>query len=348
MAFVQLADIINTTVFRDLASENTPEKTAWFRSGIVTNDPLFDGICAAPGQTSELPYWKDLNFGVEPNYSTDTSAVSTPQKVSQNEQKARKSYLNQSWSAMDLARDLQRGTDAMQHIRNRVDAYWTSQLQRRLIAMARGVLAANTAGNFAAGGNGGTAGDMVVAIAAEAIGSQSPATKYSRAAFVNAAFTMGDKFDAIAAIAVHSVIYKAMIDNNDIDFIIDSAGMLTIPTYMGKSVIVDDLCPVINGTTSGFKYVSMLFGDSMFAWGKASPTVPVEIFRNPDKGNGGGQETLYTRKQWLVHPIGHSNKNVTATGGSGESQTLADLILAANWERTHYRKNVPLAFLVTN
>lgn len=336
MATVQLADIIDVTVFRDLPAVNSPEKTAFFESGVITRNGLLDEIANAAGKTAELPFWKDLDGSVEVNYSNDNPAdIATPQKVVQGEQIARKAFVNQGWSATDLASELAMGPRAMEHIRSRTDAYFTRQWQRRLIATCNGVLADNVAANSS---------DMVVKVAAEATGSVTASTLFNRDAFTEAAFTMGDAKDGLRAMAVHSAILKQMVKNDDIVYIPDSMGALTIPTYMGLRVIVDDGMPVRAGTTSGFVYTSVLFGEGAFGYGVGSPIVPVEVEREAAQGEGGGLETLWVRNTWLLHPFGYQQTGTPA----GVSFTNAELAAATSWSRVIERKNVPIAFLQTN
>ena len=346
MATIQLSDIIDVTVFEDLQSENDPKLTALYQSGVIASGEMFDALASAAGRSAELPFWRDLDHTSEPNYSSDQATSATPDKVQQDEMKTRKVHVNNGWSAMDLAVELQTGTNAMQHIRDRTAAYWTYYWQDRLVACALGILNANVNGNFATQSPG-TAGDMVIDVAIEDGNNAAAANLFSRSAFVNAVFTMGDRGEDIRAICVHSVVMKKMVDQDDIAYILDSAGTTRIPTYMGRTVIVDDSCPTVAGTTSGFKYVSILFGRAMFAYGEGSPNVPVEVWRDPQTGHGGGEEQLWLRKTWLLHPFGHTNNNAVATGNSG-NQTLADLRNQSNWTRVLARKNVPMAFLVTN
>lgn len=335
MAHVQLSDVIIPEVYADYQAENGPEKTAFFESGAVVRNPMLDQKASSGGKTLDIPFWKDLDASAEPNYSNDSGDDATPQKIQAGEQIARVSYLNQGYSAADLAGEIA-GSDPMQRVRNRFGTYWMRQWQRRLIAATRGILAQNVAS-----GN----SDMVFDIATEDGNNAAATNKYSRSAFVDAVFTLGDAADQLSAIAVHSVVYKAMVDNDDIEFVKDSAGLLTIPTYMGKRVVVDDSMPAIAGSTSGVKYVSVLFGQGAFGYGEGTPKTPVELERKAAGGNGGGLETLWERKTWLLHPFGYQFKSATVTG---ESPSLAELALAANWERAVDRKNVPLAFLVTN
>lgn len=336
MATVQLSDIIDVTVFQDLPAVNSPEKTALFESGIVTRNTLLDSLANQPGKRVELPFWKDLDGSAEVNYSTDDpSDIAVPLKVAQGEQVARKAFVNNGWSASNLASELAMGADAMTHIRNRTDSYFMRQWQRRLIASVNGVLADNVAND---------SGDMVIDVAAESTGAQTVDTRFSRSNFTAAAFTLGDAFEMTGAIAVHSQVYKQMVDQDDIDFIPDANGRMVIPTYMGKRVIVDDGMPVIAGSTSGFKYVSVLFGESAFGYGVGSPVKPVALQEEEDQGNGAGIQTLWVRNTWLLHPFGFEQTGTPA----GESFTLAELGNATSWNRVIERKNVPLAFLITN
>lgn len=336
MATTRLSDIIDVKVFRDLPQVDGPEKTAFFDAGIVTRNGLLDEIASGPGKIVELPFWNDLDGSVEVNYSTDNPASSaTPQKINQGSQIARKAFVNQGWQAADLASELAMGGTAMEAIRARTDRYFARQWQRRLVAACNGLLADNVAAN---------SGDMVVNVAAEATGSQTADTRFNRDAFTEAAFTMGDAKSGLTAIAVHSAVHKQMVKNDDIVYIPDSQGQLTIPTYMGLRVIVDDGMTVTAGTTSGFKYTSVLFGAGAFGYGVGSPEVPVEVDRGAAAGDGGGIETLWVRNTWLLHPFGFQQTGTPA----GVSFTNTELQAATSWARVLDRKLIPMAFLVTN
>lgn len=336
MATVQLADIIDVKVFQDLPAVNSPEKTAFYQSGIVTRNSLLDGLATAAGKVAELPFWNDIDPTVAPNLSTDNPAtIATAAKVAQGEQISRKAFLNKGLSATDLASEVAMGPRAMEHIRNRVDTYWLRQWQRRLIAATNGVLADNIASN---------SGDMVKSVAAESIAAQTASTKFNRDAFTDAVYTMGDAATQLRAIGVHSAVMAQMVKNDDIVYIPDSMGQLTIPTYMGLRVIVDDGHTVTAGTTDGFKYTSVLYGEGAFGFGDGAPINPVEVEREAAQGNGAGVETLWTRKTWILHPFGYQSTGTPAS----VSFSLAELALATSWSRVVERKNVPLGFLITN
>jgi hypothetical protein len=333
---VRLSDIIDVIVFQDLPPVDGPEKTAFYESGIVVANPLLNSIAAGPGKVAELPFWGDIDPSEEPNLSDDTDNAGGTTKIVQASQINRKTFLNRGFRETDLAAELAMGGDALSRIRARVDTYWRRQWQRRLVATVNGLIAANLdpyKGD----------GDMIF----DATTASLPADRlFTRENFTAAAFTLGDAYDQVSAVAVHSVIYKRMIDNDDIDFIPDSQGNMTVPTYLGHRVIVDDGLPVeYADSETPTEYTTVIFGPGAFGFGEGAPRVPVEVDREPEKGRGGGIETLWSRKTWLLHPFGWSIGS--AEPYSTESFTLTELASADTWNRVIERKNVPMAFLIT-
>ena len=335
MATTLISDIIVPEVYQSYTAVNSPEKTAFFESGIVVSNAMLNAKANEGGDTVNVPFWKDLDSTVAPNLSSDAPGTSaTAQKITAGKQIARMAYLNQWYSNADLASELA-GSNANQQVRNRFGTYWARQWQRRIIASCNGILADNVAND---------SGDMRVDVAVEAIASQTASTKMNRDVFTEAAYTMGDAASDLSAIAVHSAVMAQMVKNDDIDYIPDSQGNLTIPTYMGLRVIVDDGMTVTAGSTDGFKYTSILFGAGAFGYGEGSALVPVEVERAGLQGNGGGVEYIGERKTWLLHPFGFQ----ALTTPAANSFSLAELATAAVWDRVVERKNVPLAFLITN
>lgn len=336
MATVQLSDIIDVTVFQDIIAVDSPEKTAFYESGVVMRSPLFDNLANAAGKKADLPFWNDLDETNAPNISTDNpGTTATPEKITQSEMTTIKLMLNKVYSESDLASELVMGGDAMTRIRARLDTYWRRQWQRYVLRSFDGVLADNIANDSS---------DMVNKVASETIAGQSASTRFNRLAFNAAAFTLGDAFEDTGVIAVHSHVMQQMLDNDDIDFIPDSKGDKTIPTFMGRRVVTDDGLTVTAGTTDGFKYTTILFGAGAIGWGSGTPRVPLEVEREALQGNGGGIENLISRQTHIIHPFGF---DYTGTPAS-TSPTQAEYAAATSWNRVVARKNVPVAFLITN
>ncbi|WNO48454.1 capsid protein [Achromobacter phage SE2] len=343
MPTVRLSDVVVPEVFDSYEAVNTAELDTFYQSGIVIHSGLFDQYANQGGSKVTIPAWGDLDLNEEPNYGNDDPAqLAVPKKISALEWDVRKAFLNQGWSTMDLVQELA-GSNPMRRIRTRVDKYWLGQWQRRLIASSLGIMNSNIANDN---------GDMVYNIAIEDGNAATDANLFSRKALSGAIFTMGDRWKDTRAIAVHSMVMKRMVDSDDIITVRPSDGSDEVHYYLDRRVIVDDMLPVIAGTTSGYKYVSILFGGAMFGYGNGTPNMPTEVEREARAGNGSGQETLWTRKTWILHPKGHSFLGASLTappnGAAPASATLADLQKAANWERVVERKLVPMSFLITN
>jgi hypothetical protein len=340
MALTRLSDVFVPELYASYTSVDAPEKTAFFTSGVAFSDGTLASLFADGGRIAELPFWNDIDASNEPNYGTDNPAdVATPEKIDAGTQIARMASLNKGLSAANLARELA-GSDPLQHVRNRYGTYWMRQWQRRTIASLEGVIADNIANDGS---------DMVNVIAGATNADVTATTLFNRAAFTTAAFTSGDHYDDYTAIAVHSVVYKRMVDNDDIEFIPDSQGVMS-PTFMGRTVIVDDGMPVTPaagsaGGDAAARYTSFLFAPNLIGYGERTPVVPFAVQEDEAQGNGAGVETLWERKSWVIHPFGTQFLSATLTNGNA---TLAQLRLAANWDRVVARKNLPFAAIVSN
>jgi len=341
MAQTTLSDVIIPDVYETYTAVNSPETSAFLTSGVAVHNPFLDTVFDNGGSIFYVPFWKDLDQTVEPNYSSDdVTAIASPQKVTAGEMQGRSAWLNQAYSSADLVTELA-GSEPMQRVRDRFGIYWQRQWERRILAACVGIMADNVANEGA---------DMVIDVSVTAKANVTSANLWGTAVFSSAIFTLGDQFGGIKAIACHSLVAKRMFDLNLL-MMVPSNPLAPIsdvnpevPVYMGRRVIIDDLMPVtaVNDT---FKYVTMLFGDGFIGFGEGTPKTPTEVWRNPQGGNGGGLEQLWERKTWALHPYGYKWTNATVTG---QSPNLANLKLAANWSRQIDRKLIPMAYVVTN
>ena len=213
----------------------------------------------------------------------------------------------------------------MDAIRSRVATYWQRRFQAVLVAQSAGIMAANAAAT----------GDMIYDHTAVADG------KISGAAIISARATMGDAADDLDMIVMHSVCKANLDKQNLIQYLRDKDGALIGETYLGFRVIVDDAMPVDTTVPEAPVYTSMLFKSGFFRMGVGSAKVPTEIERAPASGNGEGEEILYSRQQFILHPTGFSY--VSSVGNPANTE----LAKAAAWTRTFARKQTPLAFIKT-
>ncbi|MNH19326.1 hypothetical protein D3C79_790560 [compost metagenome] len=178
---------------------------------------------------------------------------------------------------------------------------------------------------------------------------------FDAGAFIDATQTMGDALDGpqgevLGAIAMHSFVYGQMRKQQLIDFIRDAENNTMFATYQGYRVMRDDSMTVV-GEGADRKFISIIFGNGAIGYGEGNPTNPLEYEREASRGNGGGVETLWSRKTWLLHPLGYTFTSAVITGNGSEtvprSASWQDLANATNWNRVVERKHVPIAFLVT-
>lgn len=305
---------------------------AFVNSGVMIRDPEADAFLTnnLGGKTFAPRYLGPLADD-EPNISSDDPAEkSTPKKITGGKNKAVRQSLNQSWSSMDLTNtDL--GLDITTAITNQIGDYWNTQENKRLLASLKGIIAADLA-----------SGSPVMTV--DVTGKTGADALFNAEAFIDAQTTMGDMASSLTAVAVHSTVYATMKKLNLIDFIPASEGRVEIPTYQGLTVIQDDAMtyvPAVTGDSpSPAKYYTYLFGRGAVALGVGTPKTPFAIHRDEAAGNGGGEEIVHSRLEWIIHPQGFSF-------GLEETPTLAQLETASNWTRQYERKRIALAALIT-
>jgi hypothetical protein len=341
-----ISDLVVPTIFTPYAQQLTEEKSRLISSGAVARDGAIDALLAGGGITFNVPSFKDLANDSD-RVPTDASSTvffggsyasdPTPNNVDAVTEVAVRLSRNQSWASGDLVSVIT-GADPMGSIAQRVAAYWARRQQAAFVATITGVFADNAA---APAGSEHTQNDMTVDISGG--GFVDGVTNFSAEAFIDAAVTMGDSMEDLTMVMVHSVVYSRMQKNNLIDFIPDSEGRITIPTFLGRQVIVDDGMP-----KTGSVYDSWLFGAGAVRLGVGSPAVPTEVQRIAGAGNGGGQEVLYNRVEWALHPVGLKYAGTSPNGGPTNAATSNNLAAAGSWMRVYpERKQIKIARLIT-
>ena len=349
----RVADVIVPEIFSAYTQNLTEEKSRLIQSGLITRSALLDEKLNGGGLTFHMPAFRDLDNDAE-RVSTDTSVPfagpydasgatvtlpagqafpPNPNKIGTLQEIAVRMNRNNSWSTSDLAAALA-GADPMAAIASRVSAYWIRRMQVLFIAAWKGVIADNTAND-----TGDYSNDISGAVFADGV------TNFSASAFLDTTLTMGDSMEDLRAVMVHSVVYNRMQKNNLIDFIPDSTGRVNIPTFLGREVLIDDGMP-----RTGNVYETWMFGAGATQMGIGSPKVPTEVERKAGGGNGGGQDVLYNRVEWSLHPTGHSfvGSSIPDGGPANTGTAGSDLDEAASWNRVYpERKQIKFARLVT-
>lgn len=335
-----LSDVVFRDELRDYMRVNSAEKTAFFQSGILVNNREMSTLLASPSNTFTIPWWVDLDASIESNYSNDVyTDIAVPLSVTSASMQARAAYLNEGWNAMSLVKNIT-NQDPLEFVASRLDSYWQRVAQRRTIATAVGIYNDNVANN---------GGDMV----------RDAGGQINASVIIRAKSTMGDYTPqiitptgttALSNIAMHSAVYADLQVQNLIDFTPIADQVPQFGRYQNMLVVLDDNMPVI-GTGADAKYLSVIFGPGAMGYSEEQDEDDIEYDREPARGNGGGAETLWTRRNFVIHPLGYSFLSATITGTPGTTRPVsanwADLALATNWERKFDRKQVPLAFVTS-
>jgi hypothetical protein len=335
MAKTAVADIIIPTEFEKYAIERTAELSAFGECGIVESAPEFDALAAGGGREVKMPFWKDLTAARQ--LLSDSGSLSV-NKIAADQDIARIHNDAQVWSVNHLAKVIS-GDDPMQAIIDLVAAYWARTDEGLIVSCLKGMFgAASMAGNL-------------LSIKSESVAGQSASTRLNGATFVDATQRLGDRGDRLTAIAVHSATEAALRKLDLIDFLPDSEGKMTIKTFQGRRVIVDDNLPTRAGTTDGTVYTSYLFGPGAFGRGTApldgAPlqggfgTEGVEIARLPLDSD----TVLVNRRRYILHPRG---VKFTSAVVAADSPTNAELENQANWVRVFENKNVRIVAIEHN
>jgi hypothetical protein len=315
MTETRLADMIVPTKFNKYVQTLSTQKSELFQSGIITD--LSSVIDAEiEGKTVNMPFFNDLDASDAEQVLDDNTDL-TVSKMTTGQDVAVKLLRGKAFGTTDLAADLS-GADPIDAIANRFADWWNKRMQTAMLSTLAGAM-----------GSAGMAAN-VNDITALTGGAQN----FDADSFIDSAFLLGDEQGGLTGVAVHSLTLKAMVKADLIDFIPDSQGKLTVPTYLGKTVLVDDSMPV-SGAGATRIFTTYIFGPGAIGFGERSPKVPVEVERQALKGMG--QEYIVNRRQWVMHPRGIKWLGTTQVGVTPSNAELAN---TGNWQRVYDPKIV--------
>ncbi|WP_316196578.1 major capsid protein [Bradyrhizobium sp. SZCCHNS3053] len=313
MTETRLSDMIVPTKFNKYVQVLSTQKSNLFQSGIITD--LTSTIDAEiEGKTVNMPFFNDLDASDAEQVLDDTTDL-TVGHMTTGQDVAVKLLRGKAFGSSDLAADLS-GADPIEAIANRFADWWNKRMQTALLSTLAGAMGST---------------DMTANVN-DISGLTGGAEFFDADSFIDAAFLLGDEQGGLNAVAVHSLTLKAMVKADLIDFMPDSQGKLTIPTYLGKTVIVDDSMPV-SGAGANRVFTTYIFGPGAIGYGEKAPKVPVEVERQALKGMG--QEYIVNRRQWVMHPRGIKWLGANQAGVTPNNAELADV---ANWKRVYDAK----------
>jgi len=319
MATTQLSNLVaHDKEFLATVFEKMADKSVLRSAGIIVNSPVLNERANGAGKLTSAPFWNSLTQTESSVGSDDPDASITAGNIAQGEMIAVRNFRNAAWSVMDLAGALV-GDDPMDAIAQRVAEYWANDEERMVISILKGILASDVAGSDVLYVGNGTSDVLNYDLLVDAIG------------------TAGDAASQFNTLVMHSAVHRKLQKDEANDYIAASKTDLGFATYAGFRIVVNDLMPLSSGV-----YTSVVCAPGAILAGEGQAKNPIAVARNEAAGNGSGQETLYNRRQFILHPNG-LKFNSSSIGLA--SPTNAEFEEAAQWTQAYARKNIPLAFI---
>lgn len=225
-----------------------------------------------------------------------------------------------AWVEKDFSYDITGGQDFMDNVAKQVADYWQDIDQDTLLAILRGVFAMTS-----------TKGVEFVKKHTYTVDGPMEATTLNSAT----AQACGDHKKKFSMIFMHSAVATNLENLNLLTALkyTDKDGVtrdLTLYTWNGKLVIVDDGMPTEQVEDGPTVYTSYVLGEGTINYEDIGAKVPYEMARDP-KTNG-GQDTLYTRQRKVFAPFGLSYEKAKQASLSPTDDELAD---GTNWDLVH-------------
>lgn len=320
---VVLADVISHEQFAREVMRVSLRKSVFWSAGVIQRDAEIEAkMMANIGAVFEFDYYNDLADN-EPRISDDSNTLATTDAITTDSDRAVGNYRNRSWGAKHLVSNLNYLGDPMTAIAGRVGAYWARQMDLVCVSIVKGINAANVVNN---------ASDMI---------NDQGIAPVTIQMLLDTQQTMGDAQDVLGVAIVHSGIRNSLRKSGVTDRIYDdTTGKYLYEALAGLRLLVTDQ---VESPAVG-SYASYLVGGAFMGYGEGEPKQAYATEYSQATGNGAGQETLWTRKNFCIHPYGH---RFLSAAVASTSPTNAEFENPANWERTADRKRVPFATLIS-
>lgn len=320
MAITSIADMqLVPNKFTEYTLQRTTEKSMLVRSGIAVSNPqvaqLINGTPKG-GNLIQMPFYNALTG--EDEVFGETALE--PSGVTTGSEWATLLIRQKAWGDTDLAKVFG-GSDPMAAIADLVSDWWIGREQAIMLSILKGLFTANT----------GALKAHVLDISGEASDNA-----ISVDATLDAKNLMGDAFDKLGVVFMHSATYTKLQKQNQITTEYASDLKVKIDYYLGYEVIVDDGMPVNSGV-----YDTYFVGKGAFAREDGMPQGLVGY--ETDRDSLAAKNILINRRAIVLHPLGVSfNNNATLAGKYANNTELAT---AANWRLAADHKKVPIVCL---
>lgn len=238
---------------------------------------------------------------------------------------------SKAWTEDDFSADITGGTDFMDNVAAQVSGWWDDVYQDVLLSVLKGIFLMTGAKNLEFVNNHtyditAVAGEDKDGSPLNCVGPTTLNTAIQKAS--------GDNKSKFSIAIMHSTVATHLENLRLLTYMkyTDKDGIqrdLSIGTWNGRTVIVDDSMPVEAVTEpadGGFQYTTYVLGEGAIDFERIGAKVPNEMQR--DAKTNGGETTLYTRDRACYAPYGIS---YTKKSQASLSPTNAELAKGENW-----------------
>lgn len=233
-----------------------------------------------------------------------------------------------AWTERDFSIDITAGVDFMSEVARQVAGYWEDINTDLLLSVLKGIFSMTGTENLKFVNN------HTFDISAET-------NNVVEATTLNSAIqkASGDQKSKFSMVLMHSQVATNLENLNLLNYLkqTDANGIqrdLSLATWNGKLVLVDDNLPIETTDEGATKYTTYVLGEGAIEYADLGVATPYEVDRDP--ATNGGQDTLYTRERLCYAPYGFS---FTKASVATLSPTNAELENGENWELVNNGKS---------
>lgn len=330
--------VFDPEVFTDMMNEADYWSNPVIASGIVRQDDTIMSAIGTKGNVATIPIYKPINIHDENMMplNNDGETNNTPVSIAGDKQTCMLIQRMKAFKEKDFTKELT-SADPMTHIKNRTANYYTQVREFELMNIAQAVLAVDGLSDHVL--------DLSVTT-----GTIADANLINETTMIDAEqMALGDMAGGLGLAIMHSKVYASYLKRGLIQYekYVTQGAIkqdIQLPTINGKRVLVTDYY-TIDTSVSGFPvYKTYLFGEGAFlTTNKTNYENP--YYTNYDPEANAGEQKLYTKQGFVLHPNGLS---LLVDNIAKESPTVAELGNKDNYNLRFNPKNVKMGLILTN
>lgn len=325
-------------VFTTMMNEADYWSNPILASGVVREDASIMDAIGAKGNVATLPFYTPINLfdsGMQA-LNNDGETNNTPVEIAGNKQTCMLIQRMKAFKAKDFTQELT-GANPIDHVRNKVQNYYTQVWENELMNIINAVLSLDTMAEHVT--------DLSVTE-----GSITDANKVNATTAIDAEESaLGDMAGGLGMIVMHSKIFAAYQKLNLVEYEKYTVGnairnTVELPTINGKVVLRTNV-HTVDTSKPGFPvYKTYLLGEGAIL-GATKNNYKEPYYVDYDPETSSGVEMLYTKQGRVLHPNGFSLAVDTI---AKESPTFAELGNAEKWSLKFNHKNIKLGLIKSN